>query len=243
MDVSKHDSVTSAFEFVKSKLPSGKGLWGLVNNAGIGGEGGPVDWLTVDDYKSVAAVNMFGVIDVTTTFLPLLQQARGRVVNTASMAGRVAIRLGVPYCTTKFGVVGFTDGLRRAMYDFGVKVITIEPGNYRSAINAPDVLSRSVSRAWETLSDEKKQEYGESYPESYVEFAHGLAAMGSDRVFEVADAYQHALLGKYPRTRYVVGMDAEFFWIPLSYLPEWLADFLLRLLEFKHPKPACLRHA
>ena len=61
------------------------GLWGIINNAGILGQDGPEDLRTMDDYYKVNAVNLFGLIDVTKTFLPLVKKAKGRVVNTGRM--------------------------------------------------------------------------------------------------------------------------------------------------------------
>ena len=57
------------------------GLWGLVNNAGIMGKLGRVDWQTLNDYRKVASINLFGLIDVAMTFLPLIKKERGRLVN------------------------------------------------------------------------------------------------------------------------------------------------------------------
>ena len=88
------------------------GLWGVVNNAGVPGNFGPPEWHTIDDYKSVAAVNLYGLIDVTMTFLPLVKMARGRVVNTSSAAGRFSAPYLTPYTVSKYGVEAFTDGLR-----------------------------------------------------------------------------------------------------------------------------------
>jgi len=48
---------------------------------------------------------------------------------------------------------------------------------------------------------------------------------------DVLDAYEHALLGVYPRARYVVGYDARFFWLPLQALPEWLGDWIMECLN------------
>ena len=53
----------------------------MVNNAGIIGKPGRVDWQTLDDYRKVASINLFGLIDVTMTFLPLIKKERGRLVN------------------------------------------------------------------------------------------------------------------------------------------------------------------
>jgi len=88
------------------------GLWGLLNNAGILGCSGVLEAQRVEDYKSVASVNLYGTIDVTLTFLPLIKSSRGRVVNTSSIAGRHVMQGIVSYCVSKYGVEAFTDGLR-----------------------------------------------------------------------------------------------------------------------------------
>ena len=86
-----------------------------MNKAGIFGPLGPPEWHTLDDYKQTAAVNLYGLIDVTMTFLPLVKMARGRVVNTASVLGRFSIPYVTPYTVSKYGLEAFTDGLRLVM--------------------------------------------------------------------------------------------------------------------------------
>ena len=63
--------------------------------------------------------------------------------------------------------------------------------------------------------------------------------MSSDNIGEVVDAYAHALLGRFPRARYMVGKDAAIFYRTLEKLPEWLADLILEKLT-NSPLPACL---
>src|SRR6218665_1615258 len=87
-------------------------LWGVINNAGYMGKVGPLEWLSLDDYREVLDVNLYGPINVTMRFLPLVKKARGRIVNTASMVGRVSLPLLTPYSVTKYGIEAFTDGLR-----------------------------------------------------------------------------------------------------------------------------------
>ena len=61
----------------------------------------------------VLDVNLFGLIDVTMTFLPLVKRSRGRIVNTASVFGRHSLGGSMPYCVSKYGVEAFTDTLRQ----------------------------------------------------------------------------------------------------------------------------------
>lgn len=87
------------------------GLWGLVNNAGRSIPIGPPEWMQLEDFTKVLDVNLIGVIDVTLQFLPLLKKGRGRVVNVASILGRLSL-IGGGYCLSKFGVEAFSDSLR-----------------------------------------------------------------------------------------------------------------------------------
>ena len=68
------------------------GLWGLVNNAGKL-KVGIVEWQPLDSFKSIADVNLWGMILVTQTFLPLVKKARGRVINMGSILGEASAAL------------------------------------------------------------------------------------------------------------------------------------------------------
>ena len=88
-------------------------MWGIVNNAGVGGsKNGLAEWLTLQDYKEVLSVNLFGVVDVATTFLPLVRSEKGRIINMASIMGRYSLPGIAPYNISKYGVEAFSDTLR-----------------------------------------------------------------------------------------------------------------------------------
>lgn len=87
------------------------GLWAVVNNAGVSVPSAPCDWLTIDDYTSMLDVNLNGVISVSLSVLPLIKKAKGRVVNIASVFGRISAT-GGPYTISKYGVEAFNDSLR-----------------------------------------------------------------------------------------------------------------------------------
>jgi len=87
-------------------------LWAVVNNAGILQSLGPLDWRTVDDYRRHCDVNLFGLIDVTMTFLPLVKKTRGRIVNISSDFGLMSNPVFPAYSVSKFGVEAFSDALR-----------------------------------------------------------------------------------------------------------------------------------
>jgi len=86
-----------------------------VNNAGTLNAIVPADWLTVDDYRRQCDINLFGLIDVTMTFLPLVKKRRGRIVNMSSNYALVSNPIFAPYSVSKFGIEAFTDALRYAI--------------------------------------------------------------------------------------------------------------------------------
>lgn len=83
----------------------------MVNNAGIIGFSGPLDWVDAKYFERVIRVNLLGVIDVTMTFLPLVYTGKGRIVNIASSYGRFPFPVA-GYTESKFGVEAFSDSLR-----------------------------------------------------------------------------------------------------------------------------------
>ena len=108
-------------------------LIALVNNAGIPAAG-PLELFPLDELRRVLEVNLIGVVAVTQAFLPLLKVSRGRIVNISSVAGRGALPFLGPYAASKFGLEAISDSLRRELSPFGVRVIVIEPGSFKTAI-------------------------------------------------------------------------------------------------------------
>uniref|UniRef100_A0A3B5RAU9 Dehydrogenase/reductase (SDR family) member 9 n=1 Tax=Xiphophorus maculatus TaxID=8083 RepID=A0A3B5RAU9_XIPMA len=220
LDVAKSESVKKVAAFIKT-LVGEKGLWAVVNNAGVATPSGPVDWLTIDDYKSMLAVNLNGVIDVTLSVLPLIKKARGRVVNVASVFGRIS-PFGGPYCVSKYGVESFNDSLRLNMAPFGVKVLCIEPGFFKTSVTDTVMLKNQFKGLWDRLPQDMKDDYGQTFLET------------SDDLMKVVHCMEHAIASIYPRYRYSPGWDAKFLWLPISYMPTWISDrFFLRY----SPKP------
>ncbi|CAJ0918165.1 unnamed protein product, partial [Ranitomeya imitator] len=109
LDVTSLDSIKKAVEWVKAEVGD-RGLYGLVNNAGVANPIGPTEWMTLGDYRKVMEVNTFGTIGVTLGFLPLVKQAQGRIVNMASVLGRLSAN-GGGYCVSKYAVEAFSDSL------------------------------------------------------------------------------------------------------------------------------------
>ncbi|MFP7296518.1 oxidoreductase [Neobacillus niacini] len=106
----------------------------LVNNAGYAGAGF-VEEVSMDEYRKQFDTNVFGVIAVTKAFLPLMRrQKRGCIINISSISGRVAFPGLSPYVASKYAIEGWSESLRLEMKHFGVKVVLIEPGSYKTNI-------------------------------------------------------------------------------------------------------------
>uniref|UniRef100_A0A1A8GQC8 Dehydrogenase/reductase (SDR family) member 9 n=1 Tax=Nothobranchius korthausae TaxID=1143690 RepID=A0A1A8GQC8_9TELE len=228
LDVTKSESVKKATAFIKD-LVGEKGLWAVVNNAGVGTPSGPCDWLNVEDYKSMLAVNLNGVIDVTLSVLQLIKKAKGRVVNVASVFGRIS-PFGGPYCVSKYGVEAFNDSLRLNVAPFGVKVLCIEPGFFKTSMSDTAVLKSNMKKLWDRLPQETKDDYGPAFLDTMLEQMDERSRQFTDGdLMKVVSCMEHAISALHPRYRYSPGWDAKFFWLPLSYMPSCLVDrFFLR---------------
>ncbi|XP_074663899.1 retinol dehydrogenase 7-like [Strix aluco] len=222
LDVTSSQSIAAATAWVRERVGD-QGLWGLVNNAGIAIPTAPNEWLTKDDFVKVLDVNLLGLIEVTLSLLPLLRQARGRVVNVASVMGRVSF-FGGGYCISKYGVEAFSDSLRLEMRNFGVKVSIIEPGYFKTMITSKEKLEDPILSTWEKLPEETKAVYGENYLNEFLVGLRKLQKLCNSNLTLVTDCMEHALTSRYPRARYSAGWDAKLLYIPLSYLPAALTD-------------------
>uniref|UniRef100_A0A6J0SZ53 Retinol dehydrogenase 5 n=1 Tax=Pogona vitticeps TaxID=103695 RepID=A0A6J0SZ53_9SAUR len=234
IDVTSSESIRKAVEWVKGEVGD-KGLFGLVNNAGVANPIGPTEWMNVDDYRKVMAVNTFGVIEVSLAFLPLLKRARGRVVNTSSVLGRLSAN-GGGYCISKYTIEAFSDNLRRDLYHFGIKVSIVEPGFFKTAVTNLDSIEASLRQLWDRMDPEARQSYGEDFFSNYLKVQKFIMNIICDPdLSKVTNCMEHALEAKHPRTRYSAGWDAKFVWLPASYLPAFIVDIALAIIL---PKPA-----
>lgn len=100
----------------------------LINSAGIIDSGG-LESLAMENWRRVIEINLFGTMYACKAALPHMKaQQSGDIINISSTAGRRAAGLMGAYSTSKFGLTGFTEGLRQEMGEYGVRVSIIEPG-------------------------------------------------------------------------------------------------------------------
>lgn len=232
LDVTSTESIAAATQWVKERTGD-RGLWGLVNNAGISVPTAPNEWLTKQDFVKILNVNLLGVIEVTLSLLPLVRKAKGRVVNVSSVFGRVAF-IGGGYCISKYGVEAFSDSLRRELSHFGVKVAIIEPGYFKTFVTSTPVISRNFQEAWDKASPQVKEAYGERFLAYSLKAIGSLDKMCTQDLSLVTNCMEHALTSCHPRTRYAPGWDAKLIYLPMSYMPTFLVD---AVVNWSNPRP------
>ncbi|KFM00323.1 Retinol dehydrogenase 2, partial [Aptenodytes forsteri] len=113
---------------------------------------------------------------------------------------------------------------RIEMCNFGVKVIVIEPGYFKTMITNAENVEKNLLSIWEKLLEETKASYGENYLKECLVALRKMQMRCNSNLTLVTDCMEHALTSRFPRTRYSVGWDAKLLYIPLSYLPSALTD-------------------
>lgn len=219
LDVTDDRSVREAVGRIRKE--SGV-LHALINNAGIV-VSGPVEAVSIDEWRRQFEVNVLGQIRLTQLCLPLLRETRGRIVSTSSISGKIAAPFLGPYAASKFALEAISDSLRRELKPQGIFVIVIEPGPIDTPIWRK---SRAVNEASEKkYSDELRSIYAEGIAKfkKLIDQSERQAAP----VALVIKAIEHALFSRRPRTRYPVGPGIDVASKLAGVLPDRLLDTLI----------------
>jgi NAD(P)-dependent dehydrogenase (short-subunit alcohol dehydrogenase family) len=197
LDVTVQEEIDAA---VKTVREGGKGLHGLINNAGIY-VGGPLIEVDVDEIQWLMDVNVYGVVRVTQAFAPMIIESKGRISTIGSISGILSGRFSGPYSMSKHAIEAYTDSLATEMAKFDVHVSVIEPGNYDSAI-ADTALAR--------MSDDDYFDEDSYYAEEMKEwFSRPWDRSQYKGPEEVAEAAVDAMFGDSPARRYMVVPSEE----------------------------------
>ncbi|XP_061571476.1 D-beta-hydroxybutyrate dehydrogenase, mitochondrial [Cololabis saira] len=221
LDVTKDQDVQQAQKTVRKNLPE-KGLWAVVNNAGIS-DWAEIEWSTTEDFRHMAEVNLFGSIRTAVAFLPLVRACRGRMVFVSSIfAFFNCLNMGA-YSVSKRGLEAFADCLRVEMASFGVKVSIIQPGNFAGATNIQKI--KTSSDIWEKLDDDKKLMFNRRYVELANDYFLSMCRTGFRSPDLVVDALLHSVTSTQPKSRYLlVSALDKFFFKLFPFLPAVLTD-------------------
>jgi NAD(P)-dependent dehydrogenase (short-subunit alcohol dehydrogenase family) len=180
----------------------------VVNNAGyllIG----PLEELSIEEFKEQFEANFFGAIRVIKEVLPIMRrQKAGTIINVSSIAGRIGLPLNSPYVSSKFALEGLSESISYEIEQFGIKVVLIEPGVIKTNIasNFKTGKNVTVGAGTTTINNEHNSPYAELTQ-------HRIAALrprfeaGLDPI-EVAKVILKAAISENPHSRYLVGDDA-----------------------------------
>ncbi len=200
LDVTIQSEIDAAVKLIQSQ---GRGLWGLVNNAGINYIA-PLIEAEESDLEFLFDVNVYGVFRVTKAFAPMIIDSKGRIVNISSIAGTLSGGLhgyGM-YVMSKHAIEAYTDQLSFEMAHLGVKVSAIEPGNFSTEIG------KSRCRRMLAQSGSKKYRYYGEIMQGYLdgckEYLESNEPSSSPPPALVSNAIQHALFDAKPKEHYLV---------------------------------------
>jgi short-subunit dehydrogenase len=151
-DITNNTEVTEMVRAVNDRFGS---IHVLINNAGII-QVGPIEVMTLDDYRQAMNAHFWGPLYAILAVLPGMRERReGRIVNISSIGGKISVPHLVPYSASKFALVGLSEGLRAELRKDGVVVTTVCPGLMRtgSPRNARFKGRHQEEYAWFSISD------------------------------------------------------------------------------------------
>jgi NAD(P)-dependent dehydrogenase (short-subunit alcohol dehydrogenase family) len=179
-------------------------LKALVNNAGYG-QVGPLELVRPEELRAQFETNVVGLHAVTNAFLPLLRRAESpRILQVASMLGRLSIPLAGPYNASKHAVVALTESLRLEI-GRDVAVVLVEPGAIRSAFRD------TLAVAWGDLPERARGTRYEAVISRYLAQRRAQAERHAMEADTCARKLMKALEARRPPRRLVIGWDA--FWV------------------------------
>jgi NAD(P)-dependent dehydrogenase (short-subunit alcohol dehydrogenase family) len=180
LDVTRPEDIDAALATITK---AGRGLYGLVNNAGVATVANATD-TSVEEFTLIMDVNLYGPWRVTRAFTPLIVASKGRITTIGSISGILAPRDLTAYAMSKHAMEAFADSLAGQMGPLGVQVSIVEPGNFDSDIGKSATKRTGQETRFTDRSKYKKPD-------------------------EVAAAVEQALFEATPKRRYMVTPDQK----------------------------------
>ncbi len=201
LDVTDDKSVKEAVDRIATE--QGK-IDVLVNNAGYLLLG-PLEELSIEEFKEQFETNFFGVIRVTQAVLPIMRRQRqGTIVNIGSIAGRIGFPLSSAYVSSKFALEGLSESMAYEVEQFRIKVILVEPGVIKTNFANNIKMGKGVNNG--SRSIKPNSPYSELIRNRIAGFKPRFES-GSSPI-EVAKTILKCATSETPHLRYLVGDDA-----------------------------------
>lgn len=192
----------------------------LVNNAGYG-YFGAIETVPLEEARRQLEVNVFGWARLTQLVLPQMRkQGSGRIVNTSSIAGKMAFYMGGWYNVTKYSVEALSDALRMEVKPFGIDVIMIEPG--------------AIKTEWGNIAARhlKESSVGTAYEEVGTQWANNMDWFYKTNMLSkpsvVTRAIIRAVNSRHPKARYCIGRFSFVGRVAHALMPARLWDAMMR---------------
>jgi len=229
LDVSRPDQIDSARDFIANRVD---GLFAVVNNAGIQAVS-PVETISVDEFRRVFEVNVFGAMAVTKAFAPLLRSysstgKRSHLVFISSVAGVFVPPFMASYAATKHAVEALCDGLRVEMRPFNTHVSLMEPGSFES-----EILKQFPSLDQSTGPEEKQAVVTELYEAKFNRFLRLFhqSFKSIPKPQPVFMQLESILFAKFPPSRALVGVDATAVGVLALLVPDTIIGLVFRAVD------------
>jgi len=214
IDVNNDDSVNEAI----SRIINKEGKIDVVINCAGFGLAGSIEDTSIDEAKDLFETNFFGVFRVCKAVIPeMRKQKAGLIINIGSLAGLVPIPFKAFYSSSKYAVESFTEALRIELLPFGIRVVLIEPGDFKTGFTA----NRKTAA---------QSKVNETYREK---FSKALSIMEQDESngpspHKIAELIGRIIDNPSPRLRYTAGKLSQILPVKLrSYIPHKLSEYLL----------------
>jgi NAD(P)-dependent dehydrogenase (short-subunit alcohol dehydrogenase family) len=224
LDVTKPEQIKAAVKTIETQVGA-DGLQGVVNNAGMA-VGGPLEFLPMEKLRHQMEVNFLSQVEVTQASLPLLRAGHGRIINISSIGGRIVAPLLAPYSASKFALEAFSDGLRRELKPWNMRVVVIQAGSidtpiWKKSLDVAGDMRDELPEAARTLYG-PMMERGQRSASATA--ARGLPPEAAGRLVA------HTLTTRRPKTRYIIGRGTWFNITMARLLPDALMDWAISKL-------------
>src|SRR5919204_1399701 len=217
IDISDPSSVTKNVPAILSEVGD---LDVLVNNAGYS-LWGCWECLTLDEVRSQFATNFFGHLTMIQAVLPHMRDRRkGLIINVGSMATHIGRPAGGAYAASKAALASLTKVLRMEVEQFGIHVVLLEPGRFRTNYNANRVVGTHASdphSPYQPLIQRLKQKRESSKNKNQA----------GDPV-EVARTITQIVVSRQPKQRYIIGADAKRWYMAAKFLPDSVLETIVK---------------
>jgi NAD(P)-dependent dehydrogenase (short-subunit alcohol dehydrogenase family) len=218
LNLEDSETIEAAVQEVAGIVGHGQ-LSGLVNMAGVIVEG-PLEAIPPADLRRQLEINVIGPFALTQALLPLLKQARGKVVNIGAISAHLTVPFYGPIAASKSALASLNDAMRLEFAQFGIDVILIEPGAMKTGIF-------STSRAARDARLLRLPELERHYRPALIEMDRAFEKAGADDPEVTVDAVIKALFRNRFSARAVVGKRTGAM-LMLSRLPIRARDRLVK---------------